>query len=545
MNQRRRAMALLVVMVIVTLVALAAYGFNQQMTDAYRASQLQVERAQARLTAMSGIEALRAAIDQPRGTRLTWHRDAAETFTAVPIQADTGGSETDEPSWSFSVLAPSVPKTTEDQLKSSTSWRFGLTNESSKINLNVLNEWAQAEPGQATGALMNLPGMDLPMAQALMRAYDINDTSSSSATSLSDRIGAFASENTEGIRGDASGSGNGAIQWNRRWARRWTGGDWDHNYQLDTLEQNLIQESSSLSQASAIDAPAIAVPPAWRNYLTFDSRQKNESLDGRPRVFLNGSDLQKLHQDLLTIWPADWAGFVIAVRQFGLAQNRGSRSGSTSVASAGWTPDLSIAAAVRITSPLELVGATVEVPQSKGKPLRIRSPFSTQRSASDNDLARLLDEVTVSPGPVIVGQVDIMEAPRPVLLGVPKMSEETADRIIGRRGSQSDSGSPSGPGASRRTIAWLLTENVVDLNTLIQLQPWITVGGDCYQGQVVAFRDPLSPIFRCTVTLDATAPGVAVRNFRRWDAWGKGFRIDDLRGLESSQSGTSHPDLLP
>lgn len=540
MSSRRRGMALLVVMVIVTLVALAAYGFNQQMTDAYRSSQLQIERSQARLTAMSAIEALRSSLERPRGIRLTWHRDAPETFAAVPLEQDSGATEDSESQWSFSVLAPADPSGDDIQTQTPRTWRFGLTNESAKINMTVLEQWARAEPGQATQALMNLPGMDLGMAQALMRAYDINDTPPATAASLNDRVGAFASGNATGLGGGSSSDDKDSAQWTRRWARGWTGGDWDQNYQLDSLELSLTGEQISPGRPSSIDSPPDAATLAWRDYLTFDSGQKNESLAGRPRVFLNGSDLQKLHQDLLEIWPADWANFVIAVRQFGIRQNQSSGGGGAMISATQWTPDFSIPASVRIASSLELVGAKVEIPQSKEKPLPFRSPFSDEFGDRSNYIRSLVDDVTVYPSPVIAGQIDVMEAPRPVLLGVPAMTIEIADQIIERRASPFGSVSSSGTGASRDTIAWLFVENIVDLPTFLKLQPWITVGGDCYHAQIVAFRDPFSPTFRCTVTLDGSVPHVAVRNFRRWDAWGKGFSIDDLRGELSPKTNLDH-----
>jgi len=543
MNQHRSGMALLVVMVIVALVALAAYGFNQQMTDAYRSSQLQVERAQARLTAMSAIEALRSSLERARGERLTWHRDAPEKFTAVPIEQDSGATAEDDSQWAFSVLSASDALDAGNQTESLRGWRFGLTNESAKINLRVLGEWERAEPGQAMKTLMNLPGMDSDLAHALLRAYDINVTTPTIANSLSDRLGAFESESATDMGGISSGSSsagdNDAAESTRQWAMRWTGGDWDQNYQLDSLEVSLLGETTggraSTSQPSESDASTGELPLAWRDYLTFDSGQKNESLTGQPRVFLNGSDLPKLHQDLLAIWPADWANFVIAVRQFGIQSNSSSNSGNSVISADQWIPDFAYEGTTMIGSSLELMEASVQVRQTNETPISLRSPFSDSSGDRENFIRGLVDDVTVSLSPVIAGQIDVMEAPRPVLLGIPSMTAEIADQIMERRGSRTGSISPAGSGASRATIAWLLVENVVDLPTFIQLQPWITVGGDCYHAQIVAFRDPLTPTFRCTVTLDGSAPNVAIRNFRQWDAWGKGFSIDDLRGDYISQ----------
>ncbi|TWT80831.1 hypothetical protein CA13_22770 [Planctomycetes bacterium CA13] len=530
MTKPKQGMALLVVMVIVTLVALAAYGFNQQMTDAYRVSQLQIERAQARLTAMSAIEALKVTLMQPRGMRLNFHRDGLDSFAAVTIESIEGLGEQEDSVWSFSVVTPKNEFAIEasNRPEQNLPWRFGLSNESAKLNLLVLNQWENAESGQALKALMNLPGMDSAMAKAIMRVYQISGSSQTSTVTLTDRLGAASSEDS----GDPA-------QWTRQWAKLYCGGDWDHNYRLDSLELALMGEQelgeanfSSIQQEPTVSTPA---PVAWRDYVTLDSGQKNENLAGNRRVFLNGEDLQALHQQLTAIWPPEWANFVIAARQFGVSRGAAS-GGSSAISAAEWTPDFSIPAAERFSSPLELVGANVSIRQDNDKVKQMRSPFSDDFGDRTNYLRGLLEDVSVHPGPVIVGQVDVMDAPREVLLGVPGMSADVADQIVERRVSS------AGTEATRDTIAWLWTENVIDLPTFIKLQPWLTVGGDCYHAQIVAFRDTLTPTFRCTVTLDGTTHEVITRNFRSWDAWGQGFTISDLRGEMSPEDNPNHAD---
>ncbi|TWU46007.1 hypothetical protein Q31b_11850 [Novipirellula aureliae] len=540
LQMKRRGMALLVVMVIVMLVSLAAYGFNQQMTDAYRISQRQIERTQARLTAMSAIDALRVSIQQPRGGRIGWHHNSPESFAGIEIEEGEWADTDDSTSvWSFSVISPfsvsgaSSTQTDPTSIEQAKTWRFGLSNESAKLNLAVLNEWEKAVPGQARKSLMNLPEMEASMADAIMRAYRIKDTGKASDRRLSDRIGAFATEGAAGSGNSLRSSDNSANGLARSWAWHWTGGDWDHNYQLDSLELALQSASLSANGFDAYDdlpryssgsrqALSPIAPVAWRDFVTFDSGQRNETLTGSPRVFLNGNDLQKLHQDLMAVWTADQANFVIAYRQYGGTTSGSAGSNITTISAAEWPPDFSVPAGVWISSSLELVGATVAIPQPENKVLRIRSPFSDDFGDRSDYLRALVDDVTVRPERVIDGQVDVNEAPREVLLGVPWMTPEAVAQIIERRSSA------TGTDASRDTIAWLLIENVVDLPTFKQLQPWITVGGDCYHAQIVSFRDRQTPMFRCTATLDARTSDVTIRNFRSWDAWGSGFSIDDL-----------------
>jgi len=524
LHKNRRGMALLVVMVIVMLVSLAAYGFNQQMTDAYRISHLQIERTQARLTAMSAIEALKLSIQQPRGQRIGWHREAAESFAAIELEEGELTNIDDSDSvWSFSVLAPLTGSSSSETpvdpnaAEKEQAWRFGLSNESAKLNLAVLNEWEKTNPGQAKRALMNLPEMDASMADAIMRAYGIDDSGKTNDRRLSDRIGAFATEQAADGgsllgQSDNSTSENSADGFARRWAWHWTGGDWNHDYQLDSLERALRGGSTQIA------------PLAWRDFLTFDSGQRNETLSGNARIFLNGNDLQQLHRGLMTIWTADQANFVIAYRQYGNGSRVSASDETTTISAGQWSPDFSVPAAARLQSSLELVGATVEISQSNGEILRIRSPFADDIGDRRDYLRALVDDVTVRPERVIDGQVDVNEAPREVLRGVPAMTPTVADRIVQHRESATASD------ASRDTIAWLLIENIIDLPTFKQMQPWITVGGDCYHAQIVSFRDPRTPTFRCTVTIDGRASDIATRHFQSWDAWGNGFSIDDLRG---------------
>lgn len=530
-------MALVVVMVTVILVSLAAYGFNHQMTDAYRASRVQTDRAQARLAASSGIEVAAALLERPRATRIA---DAGgESFpflqplggSSVGGAAVGGGTPSapgEAPAWSFAIVSPasvgvgvggqgglsgsasfSGPASSSVSLAAGAAapWRLGWVNESAKIHVGTLREQERRFPGHARRALSNLPGASPDQVDSFLRSVGI----------------VSAGGSTAGSSGGLGGPGVTlrsplADVAERRFTLLWFGGDWDHNYRIDPLERSLWGRVSGQSETAGTGPP-----PAWRDYLSFDSGERNVNRNGRPRILLNSGDLPALHRQLLQIWPQSWADFVILARQYGLSSAAGSDATSAAL-------DLSRPASFRLETPFDLVDASVRIESQGETPVVVPSPFRSANDPTGNYLDSLADDVTVDANPITIGRIDLRTAPREVLLGVPGMSEEQADRILQARGS-------SAPLATARsTAAWLVREQVVDLATFRRWYPWVTVGGDCFSLQVIGFRDADSPIYRCTAVLDGRSSPVVVRDFRHWQDWGRGFDIRQLT-RDNAQSG--------
>src|SRR5690606_37078893 len=55
----------------------------------------------------------------------------------------------------------------------------------------------------------------------------------------------------------------------------------------------------------------------WSAFLALYSLENNLRPDGQPRVYLNQNDMAKLHEELSSVLPADWATFIVAYRQNG------------------------------------------------------------------------------------------------------------------------------------------------------------------------------------------------------------------------------------
>lgn len=213
---------------------------------------------------------------------------------------------------------------------------------------------------------------------------------------------------------------------------------------------------------------------------------------------------------------------------------------ATSVAASevqNWTPDFGKAATYNFRSPLDLVGAVVELPtqsttSSAGQstaatPVKqyIRNPFSSDLSEARNYLGRVLDDVTVDLSPISEGRVDATEAPLEVLAGIPGLDLATAQKIVQHRTTRTTTNESSTP-QEWDTVAWLL--NVVDLPKLKEIEPHLTSRSDVYSVQAIGYRDSQSAVYRTTVTIDARQTPTQLLNPKIWHPWDRGFPIEQL-----------------
>jgi hypothetical protein len=68
--------------------------------------------------------------------------------------------------------------------------------------------------------------------------------------------------------------------------------------------------------------------------------------------------------------------------------------------------------------------------------------------------------------------------------------------------------------AARAHAVWLLVEDIVDRPTMDRIWPYVTMGGDVQQAQIVAMYDDQSPWMRCEVVVDGTIDPQSVRSYR-------------------------------
>lgn len=552
----RRGMVLFIVTIVVALVSLSAYGFVVMMQTENRSAHLLADQLQAEQLAHSGVEYVRVWAAASRVERQLWGgmQQNSPLFRALAADIDPLGRR-------HGYVSVVVPRYAPPDIQP--VYAFGIQNSSGKLSLSLLLTLEQQSPGDGRRALMQLPGMTETVADAILDWIDPDDERRESGAEsefylgldpprqppnrvperLSDllavrgvtyarlfgtpaaKLTLFAEDGAEGPMGAGLPPRIGA-------------GTSMRNSSISSASasgESTATPDAMGSLSSTVQAPNVP----WAYYLTAVSAERNEAYDGAPRIQLNSENLTELHQELLAAFDQETANFVIAARQFGIES-----SGSES-AQDGEIPSvtLTIAAAESFDSPLDLLDAVVAMPTGEssaiGSPnvVRYRSPLRTSDSAKRATVVDFCDRTTTEERPRLRGRINVQEAERPVLLALPGMTPEIADRLItSRQQSSVDE-------ASRVSAAWLLAEEIVDLEVMKQLWPFVTVGGDVLEAQVVAYYDGDSPWMRGEVIVDGTREAVPTIFFQDLRRLGRGFSYASLRPMEStmSRSGVQPP----
>ncbi|MCH5377854.1 MAG: hypothetical protein JJ992_28190, partial [Planctomycetes bacterium] len=359
------------------------------------------------------------------------------------------------------------------------------------------------------------------------------------------------------------------------------GADTDRNYQVDSYE---LQAPSGTSGGTGGGQP-------WASMLTVYSAERNVMCSGQKRINVNQDDLQELHDQLSEAFDAQWATFIVAYRQFGPLEDDGAsrrdmapgpsrgrqrtRASSRSAAMRGDNEvpklDLSIPAEFRIDSIYDLIDARVLLPaeefgrQRRGarridprrKPSRPRpedpsftdgaeppdqvileSPFASEPADMGRNLPALLDHVALDDAEVMRGRVNIQRAPREVIAAIPGIDSDIVDRILSARMSHENDDI-----ATLRHCVWLASDEIMDIEALRRLSPYITGGGDVFRCQIVAALDGSRQIARAELVIDATASPPRQLYWKDLGMLGPGFSPDVVGAIaaDSESAGELGP----
>lgn len=557
-NQRRRGSALLVVLVVVMVLSLAAYSFTATMVTEVDATTMYGRDVQTRAFADSGIE-LAAAMLGTRFEETTPPNfyDNPDFFQGVLMR----DAESDRGRGRFSLVAP-----LETDVTASTM-RFGLMDESAKLNLNTLLDRGLSDD-ELRDVLLTLPEMTVEIADAILDWLDEDEQPRE-----------FGAENEYyGTLDPPYAAKNGPLESLDelllvRGVTPWLlyGEDANRNGLLDA------NENDADATAPLDDADSVLLK-GWSADLTLFSREANLRSDGTPKINVNGDDLAALYDSLAEEFDEDTARFVVAYRIYGSnqqqgnssggggstaaspsqgggaqragsvsdgspggggqdsaaqrggAQGRGSQGGGSQGGGSGGGQSLSGASQQsgggsggsgsggrdirngldvsqsgqnQIASLYDLIGAEVNA-QINGAQRVLQSPFTTDPSDMQRYLPAALDALSVTAEPLIEGRININLAPREVLLTIPQMDEQTVEIIVGEQMANAGSDPGFDPTGRLSTTAWLLTEGHVNLETMKALDRFITARGDVYRVQSIGYFDAGGPVTRLEAIIDAT-----------------------------------------
>ncbi|MFL5241165.1 MAG: hypothetical protein ACJ8FY_03575 [Gemmataceae bacterium] len=293
-NRKRRAMVLIAVLIVVSVLSLAAYHYSE-LTMAEHGSMDSYRRSiQAHAAANSGIHYAAALLSDSNAFTNTLNSnpyDNSSVFQAQLVQSN------DVARWQtrFGVIAPLGP---DESASDSQSYHFGVVDESGKINLNAL---LKIDPTGSKGhdLLMTLPNMTEDVANAILDWLDPDDTPRE------------------------SGAENGYYQsLSPPYSCK--------NGPLDSLEELLLvkgvtpqllfgndRNRNGMLEPEEDDGGSL--DRGWSVYLTVYSHELNIDSQNNPRIYINDSDLSTLSQNLTTALGADLANYIIAYRLYGPA----------------------------------------------------------------------------------------------------------------------------------------------------------------------------------------------------------------------------------
>ena len=521
-------MILIAVLIVIVLLSLAAYSWSQWMMREYQGAMVHGRLIQARALADSGLEKVKLFLAQDEATQ----QESGGRYDN-PTQFQAGlvvDSDQDRERGRFSVVARAV-----DGDGAFAGARFGLEDESTRLNLNALTLADETVPDGGRMLLMGLPGMTEDVADAILDWIDSDDEPR--------EFGAESGDYSAMMYAPPNGPLSTVEELLR--VRGVTpqllfGADVNRNGIIDAGEQ---------SAAGAFDGTDSDGGAAlgWAAYLTLYSQEKNVRADGTPRINLNQSDLTKLHDELLAVFGKDVANFIVAYRQNG-PYSGGNQS------KPGATGDLNLTdkANFKIGQVLELVGAKVQVrflgaeeaagvksgdnkkeededeEEGGGGDGRVvlDSPFPNDLIGFGLYLPTLMENVSCNASASIPGRININQAPRSILMGIPGMTEEIATEIISRRSPE-----PSSDNPGRRHETWLMQEAIATLEEMKALMPYVTSGGSVFRGQIVGYFDQQGPAARVEFVMDATTAAPRLLFYREMSHLGRGYPLETL-GIE-------------
>ena len=547
----RHGFFLVLVLVVIAIATMAVYSFTDLMLAYDDAAYLSGDIVQTRVNVESGAEAVRLLLAEPPEMRVDFGGvyNNPQMFQAVNVSM---GDDNATPS-SFSILAPGL-----DENGNLAGLRFGLQNESARLNINALTVLESSSAGMlasvltavddssesedevtsdniAVSLLLTLPSMTEDVADAILDWLDEDEDVRP--------YGAEAEYYTTLPTPYVPKNGPVLSVEELLLVRGVTptllfGADVNRNGVLDADEQQrfgvTVETAGSLG---------------WAAYLTVHGSEASKRRDGSFRVNVNQDDLELLFEELSgALENEDYATFIAAYRIAGqsnssMALLTGNGADAQQAEVVGrWTADvmsefdLSGGGGTSLTQILDLVGATVTV--GNGDNARsYSSPFSEDIISMGLYMPALMDSLTTQDVEVMPGRINLNECPAELLYGIPLLTEETVESIIETRSVSSDD-------LNRQFETWPLVEGLVSLDEMRQLIPLVTCGGDVFRAQIVGYYEQSGVAHRAEVIIDATTVNPKIVLWRDLSHLGRGFDLSVLgsrsfTGLEGDGTGSA------
>jgi type II secretory pathway component PulK len=510
---------LLLTLIVVSLLTLGAMAFFERMFAERRASSAHGRQLQSRHLAETGVEYIKAVVAQTPAILLEQGGLYANPalFQGMLVSDDPIAAFRGR----FTVLAPDL--TTDGYYG---GIRYGVENESARLNLNTVLLADSSGDDGARKVLMTLPGMTESIADAILDWLDADEE----PRLLGAERDYYSSLNPPyAPRNGSVGSIEELLMVRDVTPALLFGADLNRNTAIEASEE-------PLTEIENVDNSTGTLNRGWAAYLTLDSAETNLRADGTPKIDVNMDDLEALHKELVTVLDQEMANFIIAFRQGGPSEgddNRGRDASSIKI-------DFTQPGRQKLSTILDLIGVNTEIArpaqgvqgspapseggggggqgrgsgggggQNNNSKIVVKSVFPDEPGAMQRYLPKLMDNLAVNAAPTIPGRLNVNQAPRNLLSGVPGLTPTAVEQILADRDVTLGQQRPE-----QVHETWLLSDGIVKLEEMKKLMPLVTTGGNVYRAQVVGFFDAEGAADRLEVVIDATQTPPIVR--RRWE----------------------------
>jgi DNA uptake protein ComE-like DNA-binding protein len=514
------------------------------MAAEYKAADSAMRAAQARALAASGVNyaaALLSNKDSYTGVLGSNPYDNSGNFQG----RDVGSSDNSRYQGRFSIVSPLGPDETDT---GATGFRYGATDESSKININAM---MQLDPSGKIlhDALMKLPNMSEDIADAIVDWVDPDDDQ---------RPAGAESQYYSGL----------------------SPGYRCKNGPLDSVEELLLVRGvtpellfgsdfnrNGTTESGETDNGGQPHDRGWSVFLTVYSRERNIDSDNAPRTFLNDTDLTKVSDALTSALSAELADFILAYRLYGpySPQAGGGAGGGTgggggggggggqnqqeivinsggpvqknqldlnrrpqAIASIFALVNAKVGVSRQTTSTTQSVtrgpGGTISITQSSTTTTITTvytSPLADQGKMRQM-LPTMLDKFTTRKDAEIPARINVNTAPAAVLATLPGLDDADVQNITSKRPAV---GSGDAVDSIYLTPAWLLTEANLTPAKLQAMERYVTARSQVYRVQSMGYFDKGGPVARIEAVIDTNAGQPRIVYWRDISELGKGFDI--------------------
>ncbi len=169
---------------------------------------------------------------------------------------------------------------------------------------------------------------------------------------------------------------------------------------------------------------------------------------------------------------------------------------------------------------LDLIDAQFTA-QVNGEQVVFKSPLEANPIAMAVYLPTIMEKLTAVTATTLPGRININEAPREILRGLPGITEDILEQLIEARAQSADN-------QNRKYETWPMVEGILSLQQMRTISPLITGGGDVMRAQSVGYFEQSAGSSRVEAVIDASGSVPIVVMYRKLDHLGRGFSQSTL-----------------